>query len=202
MPRLADHEVRRGQVIAAARRVIVRGGLGAATFQAVAAEAGMSVRLVQYYFGTKKEFLLGTLDDVIRVIAVRFTEQLGALDAEPDPRTALRTIGRALLPLDDVRRDEALILTAYQAARLIGDPPVPAETLAPNRLLVRTLAAHVHRARGGDPGAAAASELDAELLATLIVGMSQSLLAGALSADGTAALLDHAVDRVLAAGER
>ncbi len=51
MPRLVDHEVRRRQITDAVRRVIVTGGLEAVTFQSVAAEAGISIRLVQYYFG-------------------------------------------------------------------------------------------------------------------------------------------------------
>ncbi|MGE2771299.1 TetR family transcriptional regulator [Rhodococcus sp. 1.20] len=56
MPRLVDHEVRQREITDAVRRVIVDGGLAAVTFQSVAAEAGISVRLVQYYFGTKREF--------------------------------------------------------------------------------------------------------------------------------------------------
>ncbi|MEV0644912.1 TetR/AcrR family transcriptional regulator [Phytomonospora sp. NPDC050363] len=200
MPRLVDHEVRRRQITDAARRVIVRGGLDAATFQAVAAEAGMSVRLVQYYFGTKKEFLLGTLDSVVHAMAARFTVELEGLGAEPEPRVALRTIGRALLPLDDIRRDEAKVLAAYQAARLSGSQSVPAETLDPAALLVRTAAEHIRRVRDDGPDTRAATELDAELFTVLVAGLSQSVLSGFHSTERAAELLDHTVDRVLGSG--
>lgn len=202
MPRLADHDARRRQITDAARRVIVRGGLDAATFQAVAAEAGISVRLVQYYFGTKKAFLLGTLKSVIDAMAFRFIEQFESLDAEPDPRVALQTIGRALLPLDDVRRDEAQVLAAYSTARLTGSQQVPGETLAPARLLVQTLAEHIRRARGQIPEAEApdvhdVTELDAELLTVLISGLSQSVLSNFHSPERATELLDHTIDRIL-----
>lgn len=214
MPRLADHDARRRQITDAARRVIVRGGLEAATFQAVAAEAGISVRLVQYYFGTKKDFLLGTLRTVIDAQALRFIEEFEKLGAEPEPRVALCTIGRALLPLDDIRRDEGRILAAYQAARLTGSTAVPGETLAPGRLLEQTLEEHIRRARGlapdvhdsgepsepGEPSettAAAAARRDAEVLTVVLVGLSQSVLSDFCPPERAAELLDHAIDRVL-----
>jgi len=196
---LADHDARRRQITDAARRVIVRGGLEAATFQAVAAEAGISVRLVQYYFGTKKDFLLGTLRSVIDAMARRFLEQFQSLGAEPDPRYALRTIGRALLPLDDTRRAEAQILAAYQAARLTGSTALPGETLAPARLLEQTLEEHIRRARELTPGATdmPAARRDAEMLTVVIAGLSQSVLSDFTSPERAAELLDHAIDRVL-----
>jgi len=201
---LADHDARRRQITDAARRVIVRGGLDAATFQAVAAEAGISVRLVQYYFGTKKAFLLGTLKSVIDAMAFRFIEQFESLDAQPDPRVALQTIGRALLPLDDIRRDEAQVLAAYSTARLTGSQQVPTEALAPAQLLVQTMAEHIRRARGLAPDADVhdATELDAELLTVLISGLSQSVLSDFHSPERATELLDHTIDRVLDAEYR
>ena len=60
MPKRVDHSVRRRQIIEAVCRITVKGGLASATFREVAAEAGVSVRLVQYYFGTKDELMLST----------------------------------------------------------------------------------------------------------------------------------------------
>ena len=58
--------VRRRQIIEAVCRITVKGGLASATFREVAAEAGVSVRLVQYYFGTKDELMLSTQRHVAR----------------------------------------------------------------------------------------------------------------------------------------
>ncbi|MBA4854545.1 TetR/AcrR family transcriptional regulator [Nocardia farcinica] len=194
MPRLVDHDERRRQITDAARRVIVRGGLAAATFQAVAAEAGISVRLVQYYFGTKKDFLLGTLKAVLDDMAVRFIRQVEALGPDPDPRAAMRATALALLPLDETRRAEALVLSAYQTARLTGSPTIPGETLEAPRLLAQTFAGHLRRARGSDT--------DAELLTGILVGLTQSTLAGYHTPDRATALVDHALDRLLGSAPR
>ena len=60
MPKRVDHAERRRQIVEAVCRITVKGGLASATFREVAAEAGVSVRLVQYYFGTKDELMLST----------------------------------------------------------------------------------------------------------------------------------------------
>ncbi|MBF6519068.1 TetR/AcrR family transcriptional regulator [Nocardia farcinica] len=202
MPRLVDHDERRRQITDAARRVIVRGGLAAATFQAVAAEAGISVRLVQYYFGTKKDFLLGTLKAVLDDMAVRFIRHVEALGPDPDPRAAMRATALALLPLDETRRAEALVLSAYQTARLTGSPTIPGETLEAPRLLAQTFAGHLRRARGSDTDTEADAEADAELLTGILVGLTQSTLAGYHTPDRATALVDHALDRLLGPAPR
>ncbi|MBF6359118.1 TetR/AcrR family transcriptional regulator [Nocardia farcinica] len=205
MPRLVDHDERRRQITDAARRVIVRGGLAAATFQAVAAEAGISVRLVQYYFGTKKDFLLGTLKAVLDDMAVRFIRHVEALGPDPDPRAAMRATALALLPLDETRRAEALVLSAYQTARLTGAPTIPGETLEAPRLLAQTFAGHLRRARGSDTDTHTSdtdTEADAELLTGILVGLTQSTLAGYHTPDRATALVDHALDRLLGSAPR
>ena len=60
MPKRVDPAQRRREITDAVVRITLKGGLTAATFREVAGEAGVSVRLVQYYFGTKREFLLAT----------------------------------------------------------------------------------------------------------------------------------------------
>ena len=58
MPKRVDHEERRRQIADALLRTAATRGLHAAGMREVAAEAGVSLRLVQYYFGTKEELLL------------------------------------------------------------------------------------------------------------------------------------------------
>jgi AcrR family transcriptional regulator len=48
VPKRVDHGLRRREIADAVGRITARGGLGAATFREVAAEAGVSVRLIQY----------------------------------------------------------------------------------------------------------------------------------------------------------
>ena len=71
MPKRVDHEVRRRQITGAVCRITLRGGLASATFREVAAEAGVSVRLVQYYFGSKDDLMLATQRRVSDGIGIR-----------------------------------------------------------------------------------------------------------------------------------
>ncbi|WP_454859059.1 TetR/AcrR family transcriptional regulator [Promicromonospora soli] len=198
MPKLADHDQRRAQITGAARRVIARDGLGAATFQSVAAEAGISVRLVQYYFGTKRKFLLATHHAVVSDAGARFARRLSALGADPAPRDVIRAILTELLPTDAGRRRDMIVLNAFHAAALTA-PEVSAEdTLGPPRFLVETIAEHLRRARGdAAPSAGRMAELDAELIVAAASGLAQTLLVDDSAGKRADELLDRLLDRMV-----
>jgi AcrR family transcriptional regulator len=200
MPKLADHDQRRTQITDAARRVIARDGLGAATFQSVAAEAGISVRLVQYYFGTKRQFLLATHQAVVADAGTRFTRRLGALGADPGPHEVIRAILTELLPTDAERRRDTVVLNSFHAAALT-DPDVTAEdTLGAPRFLVRAIAEQLHRVRGdATPSAGRTAELDAELIVAGTSGLAQTLLVDDGAEARVVELLDRLLDRLVPA---
>ncbi|HEY5853227.1 MAG TPA: TetR/AcrR family transcriptional regulator [Aldersonia sp.] len=66
-------DVRRRQLVAAARAVLGRDGMGGGTLRAVAAEAGVPLGTVHYIFKTKEQLLRAVLEDVL--------EQVGAVIA-------------------------------------------------------------------------------------------------------------------------
>ncbi|CAM5734746.1 TetR family transcriptional regulator OS=Streptomyces alboniger OX=132473 GN=CP975_10770 PE=4 SV=1 [Streptomyces alboniger] len=74
MPRHVDHAERRTEIAEALVRVAGRRGLHAVGMRDVAAEAGVSLRLVQYYFETKEKLLLYGLQR----LAERFGERVAA----------------------------------------------------------------------------------------------------------------------------
>lgn len=197
MPRLADHEQRRKQITDATRRVIARDGLTAATFQSVAAEAGISVRLVQYYFGTKREFLIATHQAVLLDAGARLTAGLTALGAEATPRDILRTTFAELLPLDDTRRDEVRILGAFQAAQLGRAEVENSIGNGPARYMVDAAAQQLARVRKGTDARMEAITLDAELLVAAIGGLAQGMLSGFATPEHAELLLDRLLDRLL-----
>lgn len=199
MPRLVDHEVRRRQITDATRRVIVAGGLEAVTFQTVAAEAGFSVRLVQYYFGTKQEFLLATHRSVMDDAGTRFAARWSELGAQAEPRAAVKAVLTELLPLDDRRREEAIVLGAFAAAAITGRGITTEETLAAPRALVTLLAHQLARAEPSPPGRGD-HELDAELILVAAGGITQGMIQGHYTADSALTLVDHLLDRVLPPG--
>lgn len=195
MPRLVDHEVRRREITSAVRRVIVDGGLEAVTFQSVAAEAGISVRLVQYYFGTKKEFLLATHRSVMETAATRFMKRWEALGSDATPREAISALLNELLPLDDARREEAIVLGAFNTASISGNGITAEETLAAPRALVAVVTEQLRRAERPTPSAN--PELDAELILAAIGGIAQGMLPGHYTPQLAIDLVDRLLDRLL-----
>ncbi|WP_070380082.1 TetR/AcrR family transcriptional regulator [Rhodococcus sp. WMMA185] len=191
MPRLVDHEVRRREITSAVKRVVIRRGLEAVTFQSVAAEAGISVRLVQYYFGTKREFLLATHRSVMEDAGNRFTKQLSTLGDDVSPRSAVCAILMQLLPLDAVRREEAVVLGAFAAAAITGQGISAEETLAAPRALVSIVESQLTRAGATTP------HLDAELILAAAGGIAQGMVQGHYTDQAGVELIDHLLDRVV-----
>ncbi|MEU6447360.1 TetR/AcrR family transcriptional regulator [Streptomyces sp. NPDC046979] len=132
MPRVADHDARHGQITDAVQRLIVRDGLTAVTVARTAAEAGMSVGLVQHYFTAKDEMLLATFTRVNGRFTARVDEVVNRGEAEG--RTIAEMLRQALaelMPLDDARREEFLVRLAFadQAAHNTRLAAVQRETL-------------------------------------------------------------------------
>lgn len=83
VPKQVDHAQRRNQLAEALWTIAERDGLAAATVRKVAAEAGVSVGMVQHYFSTKDEMLLFALNWVGEDLGQRLTARVTAL---PEPR--------------------------------------------------------------------------------------------------------------------
>ncbi|MCL4287322.1 MAG: TetR family transcriptional regulator, partial [Thermoleophilia bacterium] len=59
-----DPDVRRGQILAAAREVFVAEDYANASMEAVANRAGVTTGLVNHYFGTKRDLYLAVVADL------------------------------------------------------------------------------------------------------------------------------------------
>lgn len=99
MPKQVDHAQRRNELAEALWTIAERDGLAAATVRHVAAEAGVSVGMVQHYFSTKDEMLLFALRWVGEEFASRITEKIGALPEPRDPYRVVWIILSERLPL-------------------------------------------------------------------------------------------------------
>lgn len=99
MPKQVDHAQRRSQLAEALWSIAERDGLAAATVRRVAAEAGVSVGMVQHYFSTKDEMLLFALNWVGEDFANRITEKIAALPQPRDPYEVVWIILSERLPL-------------------------------------------------------------------------------------------------------
>ena len=193
MPKRVDHEVRRSQITDALARITARGGLSAATFREVASEAGVSVSLVQYYFGTKADLLLATQQQLARQVGERLRQRI---EATPDDRRArVRAIFAEFVPHDDESRQAMLLFVAFYTASLTRAGLDRLEAQDIPDALGAILAQALRRARlrpGVDPDRAAL------VLILLIPALGQAVLGGALTTAGALATADYELDRIFA----
>jgi AcrR family transcriptional regulator len=112
VPARVDHQERRRQIAEALLRIAASRGLQAASMREVAAEAGVSLRLVQYYFHTKDELLIGSLPYLGERLTARVQARLAALGTPPSPRQVIEGVLLAVLPTDEESRS---IRTTYDA---------------------------------------------------------------------------------------
>jgi AcrR family transcriptional regulator len=197
MPRLVDHEERRAQIAEALIRVAGRRGLHAVGMRDVAAEAGVSLRLVQYYFQTKEKLLFGGLEQLTR----RFTERVGArlraAGEDPGPRETAEALLLASLPTDEESRTFHLLYTSYAILsvtdeRLAAEPFVADPDAAEDALAGLLRQAQEAGLVGGEVDVRA----EAVGLLAMAAGMGTSILVGQRTPEGAVAVLRHHLDRI------
>jgi AcrR family transcriptional regulator len=198
MPRQADQESRRRQIAEALLRIAGTRGLAAASMREVAAEAGVSLPLVQYYFQTKDNLLLQALPylgeqlwDRVR----RTLEPLGGTSA--DPRDVLEGTLSAALPTDEQGRRIMLAYSAYQTLAVTAPNAATREALTYPERLERFLADQLSRAqRNGDVPPDDDPRLAAAALLALANGLAAGVLGGQRDGEAARAVLVYHLDRI------
>jgi TetR/AcrR family transcriptional repressor of bet genes len=195
MPRQVDHQERRQAIAEAILRLVAMKGVEAASLRAVAAEAGVSMGAVQYYFTTRDEMLLFALEQGNRMLAVRVQELL----AEREPATlreSFRLLFTLLLPLDPDGRTGARLWAALIARGCVDEPTRKLATDAYTNLtafVVRWLteATQGHQTVEGMNVAQAARHL-----VSVIEGLRWPLLFGVYSEREALDVLDAQLDQI------
>jgi AcrR family transcriptional regulator len=198
--RRVDHDERRRQIADALLRTAATRGLHATGMREVAAEAGVSLRLVQYYFGTKEELLLAAMQYLAagfgaRAMA-RFKEASGS-GGPASPRDVIAAILAEAVPADDERRTFYVLYTAYLALSLT-DPALAIAPLAKNSdAVIDVVAAQLRAARAvGDTPVHLDPDLEAFGLIAMSAGLATSVLAGQSSVEQAQAVLDYHLYRL------
>ena len=200
MPKRVDHEERRRQIADALLRTAVKRGLHATGMREVAAEAGVSLRLVQYYFGTKEELLLAAMQRLAAqfgergLARIRRTKEPGS---PARPRDVIAAILTEALPADDERRTFAVLNTAYFALSLT-EPALAISPLVRNSdVVINVVAAQLRAAQAaGDTPAHLDPDLEAMSLLAMSAGLSTSVLAGQSSPGQAQAVVDYHLHRL------
>jgi AcrR family transcriptional regulator len=169
----------------------------------VAAEAGVSLRLVQYYFGTKEELLLAAMQYLAARFAARavarFKEASGS-GGPANPRDVIAAILAEALPADDERRTFNVVYTAHLALSLT-DPALAIAPLVKNSDAVIDVAAAQLRAAQavGDTPVHLDPALEAFSLMAMSAGLATSVLAGQSSVEQAQAVIDYHLYRLFPA---
>lgn len=192
MPRTADHDARRTQIIDGLVRVAGRDGLHAVTMRAVAAEAGVSLRLVQYYFESKAQLMNAALERLERQSHERWAARLEGL-RDPSPREVVEALVAEALPTDPESRVFHQVWTSY-AVLAMTEPPMAAQPFVegPDRL-ERQIIGILAGAGAADP------ETEAARLLALAHGLGTSVLVGRRSAESAMQILRHHLDELFRA---
>jgi AcrR family transcriptional regulator len=203
VPKRVDHEERRRQIADALLRTAATRGLHATGMREVAAEAGVSLRLVQYYFGTKEELVLAAMQQLavqfdrrVRARITRTREEGGTVG----PREIIAAILTEAVPADAERRTFSILYTSYFALSLT-QPSLAITPLARNsNVVLDVIAAQLRAAQAaGDTPAHLDPDLEAVSLMTLSAGLGTSVLGGQSSPGQAQAVVDYHLDRLFPA---
>ena len=172
MPKEVDHPARRRELADAACRVIARNGLGGTTLAHVADESGWSIGSIRYYFPNKDELVASALWRVGERVDDRIRRRTGEGMAISD----LRIAATELLPLDDDRREEALVHLAFLAQAAVAPELSDASEGAARRLQEPLAARIAHLVGTGDLPAHLDAEGAAARLRVLLDGLRVQLV--------------------------
>ncbi len=109
MPKIVDHDQRRGEVLEATWRVIRRSGLEGATVREIAREAGFSNGVLAHYFKDKNDILV----KAHQLAFDRVYERVSRATSEKSGIELLRTMLYEALPLDEERLIEAVVDVSF-----------------------------------------------------------------------------------------
>jgi AcrR family transcriptional regulator len=200
VPKRVDHEERRRQIAEALLRTAATRGLHATGMREVAAEAGVSLRLVQYYFGTKEELLLYAMQQLAARFSERAMARISKIKETGDPvrpRDVIAAILTEGLPADDERRTFTVLYTAYFALSLT-DPALAIGPLTRNSTVVIDVVAaqlRTAQAAGGMP-ACLDPDLEAFGLLAMSAGLGTSVIGGQSTPAQAQAVIDYHLDRL------
>lgn len=197
MPKRVDHEERRQQIAEAVWRIAATRGLPAATLREVAAEAGVSMRLVQYYFTTKERLIIHAFEQVAAVSGQRMQARFAALGRKPTPADVVRTCLLEVIPYDKDSRLLSRVHAAYYAAALTDPALAAADARNPQDLLESLIARQL---RAGQTAGRVARDIDPDLeartLAALAAGLASTIHVGGRTPAEAAAVVNYQIHRL------
>ncbi|MCF6476802.1 TetR/AcrR family transcriptional regulator [Nonomuraea sp. MG754425] len=195
MPRKVDHDERRRRLTEALLRIASTRGLQAVSMREIAAEAGVSLRVVQYYFTNKQALLESGLTELGARMDRRLKQRTAGA-GELTPRGVFAAVLDVVLPSDEQSRLDSMAWNAYYTAALT-DPALAAvgvtlpDTLE-NFLTVRLTTAQ----QAGEITPDRDPRTEVAGLLALANGLTSSVLSGQRGHEAAAKIIDYHLDRL------
>ena len=177
MPKIVDHEQRRTEIIHALWQVIYEQGIHAASYQAVARAAGISVGRIQHYFASKQDLVRAGCQAIVDTAeSVHFgrTEAL-------EPFDALTELLTQPIPRNNAFRLGTAVWYAY-LAQAVADPQIMEIVTKACRETLDYAAGLLKQAQ------------EAGRLIALSNGLAQATMVGAATANEAVRILSQEVD--------
>ncbi|MEV4245753.1 TetR/AcrR family transcriptional regulator [Streptosporangium canum] len=196
MPKQVDHDERRRQLTEALLRIAGTRGLQAVSMREIAAEAGVSLRVVQYYFTDKQALLDSGLTELTARLDRRVKQRAAAATGGLSTRSVFEAVLGAILPSDEQSRLDSLAWTAYYTAALT-DPALAAAALTRPDALEDFLTTRLTTAQqAGDLASDRDPRTEVAILLALANGLTASVLGRQRSHEAATAIIDHYLDRL------
>ncbi|MDX8052310.1 TetR family transcriptional regulator C-terminal domain-containing protein [Lentzea sp. BCCO 10_0798] len=198
MPKRVDHDERRREIAEALFRIAATQGLQAVTLRAVAAEAGISMFQVQYYFPAKEQMLQYAWHRITELNGERSGRDIAEALRTGDERAVVRACLLSVLPADERSRMLCAVQIAYFAVDVTRGGQAPdQQAMLPH--LVRLLAGQLDQAqqRGGVP-VHFDTRLEADALATMTAGLLSAILVEAYDTEQATRIIDYRLGHLFA----
>lgn len=191
VPKRVDHQERRREIAEALFRIAAAHGLQAVTLRAVAAEAGISMNLVQYYFPTKEQMLRYAWKRIVKLSGERAGKGIAQALRTGDERAVVRACLLGVLPTDERGRVVCAVQIAYFAVDVTRGSQAPdQQELMPH--LVHLLTEQLqHAQRRNRIPAHLDPRLEADALATMTAGLLTGMLVEFYDTKKAAELIDY-----------
>ncbi|CAM5606441.1 TetR family transcriptional regulator OS=Streptomyces alboniger OX=132473 GN=CP975_10770 PE=4 SV=1 [Streptomyces alboniger] len=197
MPKRVDHTERRAHITNALVQVAARNGLHEVTMRAVAAEAGVSVNLVQYYFDTKAQLMHAALLHLERQSQQRWAARLADLGDPASSRACLEAFIEEALPNDPDSHTFRLVWMSYAVLAMTHQDLAEQPFIeGPNRLERQLTEILATAQSAGEIADQLDVEAEAARLLSLGHGVGTSVLVGQRSAEQARALMRYHLARL------
>jgi AcrR family transcriptional regulator len=196
VPKKIDHQARRLELTDALMRITRREGWDAISLRKVAAEAGVSMGMVQHYFTTKDEMLRFAIEMIEEDVRARIRARVAKLPDPHTPRRLVWTVLSEMIPRP-ARRTAEIEAAEVFIRRFMLSPESKARFVRSGIELRTAIKGQILLSRkGSGPRAEADADRDAGGLVAMLNGLMFDFVTGEQTPEGALATMRTQIEFV------